>query len=276
MQRVAERAATTPTEPKRQWPAWILESSRRRRDCRDLRSGQEVLVRRVLVQRVLVTTDLPSWDLQLRSDPPSYALGATTNYYYYYDLLLLTRTVFQPLSLCSASNICGSRLFLSTMRCPSGICAPRAANLSAASFPRTPVCDLTCSILTSSPLHRVRLRYAFYICEETGKRGNRGPWTSLARWSITTLDGYKRPKPAEAQHFTSLSYMAETSLKRLTVLSGISDRRGVPWYLVRVCTWCCPCRPYAAPTANAPRRPVASFMKKSRCTHCFLKASSAS
>ena len=35
---------------------------------------------RFLVQRVLVTTDLPSWDLQLRSDPPSYALGATTNY----------------------------------------------------------------------------------------------------------------------------------------------------------------------------------------------------
>ena len=33
-------------------------------------------------QRVLVTADLPSWDLQLRSDPPSYALGATTNYYY--------------------------------------------------------------------------------------------------------------------------------------------------------------------------------------------------
>ena len=31
------------------------------------------------MQRVLVTTDLPSWDLQLRSDPPSYALGATTN-----------------------------------------------------------------------------------------------------------------------------------------------------------------------------------------------------
>ena len=30
-----------------------------------------------LVQRVLVTADLPSWDLQLRSDPPSYALGAT-------------------------------------------------------------------------------------------------------------------------------------------------------------------------------------------------------
>ena len=29
---------------------------------------------------MLVTTDLPSWDLQLRSDPPSYALGATTNY----------------------------------------------------------------------------------------------------------------------------------------------------------------------------------------------------
>ena len=110
----------------------------------------------VLVQRVLVTTDLPSWDLQLRSDPPSYALGATTNYCYY-SLLLLTRTVFQPLSLYSASNICGSRLFLSTMRCPSGICAPRAANLSAASFPRTPVCDLTCSILTSSPLFRVKV-----------------------------------------------------------------------------------------------------------------------
>ena len=50
---------------------------------------------------------------------------------------LHARTVFQPLSLCSASNICGSRLFLSTMRCPSGICAPRAANLSAASFPLT-------------------------------------------------------------------------------------------------------------------------------------------
>ena len=110
-----------------------------------------------MVQRVLVTTDLPSWDLQLRSDPPSYALGATTNYCYYY-LLLLTRTVFQPLSLYSASNICGSRLFLSTMRCPSGICAPRAANLSAVSFPLTPVCDLvTCSIRDlSSPLHRVR------------------------------------------------------------------------------------------------------------------------
>ena len=61
---------------------------------------QRVLVTadRILVQRVLVTTDLPSWDLQLRSDPPSYALGATTNYCYYY-LLLLTRTVFQPLSV---------------------------------------------------------------------------------------------------------------------------------------------------------------------------------
>ena len=33
---------------------------------------------RLLVQRVLVTTDPPPWDLQLRSDPPSYALGATT------------------------------------------------------------------------------------------------------------------------------------------------------------------------------------------------------
>ena len=32
---------------------------------------------------VLVTTDLPSWDLQLRSDPPSYALGATTNYLFF-------------------------------------------------------------------------------------------------------------------------------------------------------------------------------------------------
>ena len=31
----------------------------------------------VLVQRMLVTADLPSWDLQLRSDPPSYAFGAT-------------------------------------------------------------------------------------------------------------------------------------------------------------------------------------------------------
>ena len=53
-----------------------------------------------MVQRVLVTTDLPSWDLQLRSDPPSYALGATTNY-----LLLLARTVLQPLSLYSVSCI---------------------------------------------------------------------------------------------------------------------------------------------------------------------------
>merc|ERR1712086_760951 len=105
----------------------------------------------LLVQRVLVTTDLPSWDLQLRSDPPSYALGATTNYNYLH-LLLLTRTAFQPLSLYSAFSICGSGLFLSTMRCPSCICAPRAANLSAASFPLTPVSDLTCSILTSSPL----------------------------------------------------------------------------------------------------------------------------
>ena len=51
---------------------------------------------------MLVTTDLPSWDLQLRSDPPSYALGATTNYHY---LLLLTRTVLQPLSLYSVSCI---------------------------------------------------------------------------------------------------------------------------------------------------------------------------
>ena len=59
-------------------------------------------MRRVLVQRVLVTTDLPSWDLQLRSDPPSYALGATTNYYYY--LLLLTRTVFQPLSVTDTTH----------------------------------------------------------------------------------------------------------------------------------------------------------------------------
>ena len=34
------------------------------------------MTKTLLVQRVLVTTDLPSWDLQLRSDPPSYALGA--------------------------------------------------------------------------------------------------------------------------------------------------------------------------------------------------------
>ena len=39
----------------------------------------------VLVQRVLVTADLPSWDLQLRSDPPSYALGVTTNYCFFFN-----------------------------------------------------------------------------------------------------------------------------------------------------------------------------------------------
>ena len=42
----------------------------------------------ILVQRVLVTTDLPPWDLQLRSDPPSYALGATTYYVPIYSYLL--------------------------------------------------------------------------------------------------------------------------------------------------------------------------------------------
>ena len=56
----------------------------------------------VAVGAKIVTTDLPSWDLQLRSAPPSYALGATTNYNYLH-LLLLTRTAFQPLSLYSAS-----------------------------------------------------------------------------------------------------------------------------------------------------------------------------
>ena len=46
----------------------------------DHRVITETLTSWVLVQRVLVTTDLPSWDLllQLRSDPPNYALGATT------------------------------------------------------------------------------------------------------------------------------------------------------------------------------------------------------
>ena len=31
---------------------------------------RRVFIVRLLVQRVLVTADLPSWDLQLRSDPP--------------------------------------------------------------------------------------------------------------------------------------------------------------------------------------------------------------
>ena len=50
-----------------------------------------------LVQRVLVTTDLPPWDLQLRSDPPSYALGATTylpTYSYLLGRLLTVIFVF--------------------------------------------------------------------------------------------------------------------------------------------------------------------------------------
>ena len=48
--------------------------------------------------QVLVTTDLPFWDLQLRSDPPSYALGATTDYCYYY-LLLVLEVDFGPVQL---------------------------------------------------------------------------------------------------------------------------------------------------------------------------------
>ena len=39
-----------------------------------------------LVQRVLGTTDPPPWDLQLRSDPESYALGATTKPAYLHRL----------------------------------------------------------------------------------------------------------------------------------------------------------------------------------------------
>ena len=106
-----------------------------------------------LVQRVLVTTDLPSWDLQLRSDPPSYALGATTNYKYLH-LLLLSRTAFQPLSLYSASSICGSGLFLSTMRCPSCICAP--CNPARTQYRKATLTTHGCAGLTSIvvPLRR--------------------------------------------------------------------------------------------------------------------------
>ena len=107
-----------------------------------------------LVPRVLVTTDPPPWeDLQLRSDPPRLT-----------NLLLLVRAAFQPLSLCSFDWGGGSKLcrYRSIIRCPSSILAPSAASLSAASFPRTPVWDLTCtcSILTSVPLRRVSSRYS--------------------------------------------------------------------------------------------------------------------
>ena len=51
------------------------------------------------MQRVLVTTDLPPWDLQLRSDPPSYALGATTYLSTYSYLLGRSLTVIFVFSL---------------------------------------------------------------------------------------------------------------------------------------------------------------------------------
>ena len=95
--------------------------------------------------------------------PAELALGATTNYSY---LLLLTRTVVQPLSFVFRVALRRpSSLFLSSFHDAVAvlyltICAPRDASLSAASFPLTPVCDLTCSILTSSPLLRVR----FAVC----------------------------------------------------------------------------------------------------------------
>ena len=67
---------------------------------------------------MLVTADLPSWDLQLRSDPPSYALGATTNYCYYSLLLLTdrqtvligTRTHTPPDSISSRLRLCVSHV----------------------------------------------------------------------------------------------------------------------------------------------------------------------
>ena len=75
------------------------------------------------MQRVLVTADLPSWDLQLRSDPPSYALGATTNYSYL--LLLLGRSfnryLCAPRHVAAAHHCsfprCGGRL-VSVLRGP--------------------------------------------------------------------------------------------------------------------------------------------------------------
>ena len=101
----------------------------------------------------------PAGNLHLRSVPQSYALeGLLTN------LILLVRAAFQPLSLCSFDWGGGSKLcrYRSIIRCPSSILAPSAASLSAASFPRTPVWDLTCtcSILTSVPLRRVSSRYS--------------------------------------------------------------------------------------------------------------------
>ena len=53
----------------------------------------------LLVQRVLITTDPPPWGLQLRSDPPSYALGATT---FTFSTFFLTSSYFlgRPSFLC--------------------------------------------------------------------------------------------------------------------------------------------------------------------------------
>ena len=52
-------------------------------------------------------------------------------------------------------------LYRSIILCLSSILAPSAASSSDASFPHTPVWDLTCSILTSVPLLWVSSRYSF-------------------------------------------------------------------------------------------------------------------
>ena len=83
----------------------------------------------------------------LRSDPQSYR--ALSDYLLTYSYSISGGN-FQPLSMCSSCAGGGSALPLSTTRhtrCPSSISAPMLASLSAASSPRLPVCDRTCSIL---------------------------------------------------------------------------------------------------------------------------------
>ena len=64
---------------------------------------------------MLVTTDLPSWDLQLRSDPPSYALGATT--------ILVQRILLRAQrrgQKCSRNPICLYEIYLSDINDETG------------------------------------------------------------------------------------------------------------------------------------------------------------
>ena len=61
---------------------------------------------------------------------------------------------------CSSFSYGGSALFPSTIRARSPICVPFLASASAASLPRTPVCERTCSMRTASPLSCCSCRYA--------------------------------------------------------------------------------------------------------------------